>query len=63
MAPKPRRYTVKEAAYELDVTEQTVRSYLKDGDLKGNQVGKKRKWAIPAAEIAKFKKRYGYEET
>jgi excisionase family DNA binding protein len=61
MMTKQKNYSVKEAARELNVTEQTVRSYLKEGELKGSQIGKKKKWSISDAELTKFKKKYGYE--
>ena len=48
-------YAVGDAATILGVTEQTVRSYLKDGTLKGVKT-KKRRLLVPGDELVRFLK-------
>lgn len=47
-------YNVKEAAELLHVRIETVRKYLRDGQIKGFKVKGSKKWLIPTAEIKKL---------
>ncbi|MBI5416597.1 helix-turn-helix domain-containing protein [Candidatus Poribacteria bacterium] len=53
-------FTVKQTASFLNVTEQTVSKYLRDGILKGEKKGPKKKWHIKGEEIIKKRKEWGY---
>ena len=45
-------YTVGETARFLEVSEQTVRKYLRDGLLSGKKIG--RRWHVKGQSIKKF---------
>jgi excisionase family DNA binding protein len=49
-----RLYTVEEVVDMLKVHEQTVRRWLKSGDLHGVLLGRKSGWRIRAAELERF---------
>lgn len=55
-------YALKDAAIWLRVTEQTVASYLRSGDLKGKKIGPKGKWHVPGSELIRLRKKWGYDE-
>lgn len=46
-----KRYSAREAAQFLEVTEQTVQRYLREGELRGVRVGPKKKWYTLGKEI------------
>jgi excisionase family DNA binding protein len=58
---KNKFYTISEAAKFLAVTAQTVSKYLRDGDLKGQKKGPKKKWFIMGDEIITKRKKWGYD--
>ena len=45
-------YTVDEIAEKLDVAENTIRQYIKDGKLKGKKFGVK--WFVPSGAIREY---------
>ncbi|MEP2281311.1 helix-turn-helix domain-containing protein [Maribacter sp.] len=49
--PPKRKYTVKEAATKFNVTDLTVRNWIKKGYLKGDKIG--RRVLIDASELEK----------
>ena len=57
---KSRRYTVREAAALLDVTDQTVYRYLRNGSLSGSKMGPRGQWYVLGNEIAKKLREWGY---
>lgn len=61
---EPKRlYPLREAAMWLKVTEQTVASYLRDGDLHGKKIGPKGKWHVPGSELVRIRKKWGYDDS
>lgn len=56
-------YTAREAATFLDVTADTVKSYLRDGKLKGEQAGPKRQWRVRGAEVIRLLKEWKLDES
>jgi len=49
--PPKRKYTVKEAATKFNVTDLTIRNWIKKGYLKGDKIG--RRVLIDASELEK----------
>ncbi len=49
-----RWYTVEEIVDMLKVHEQTVRRWLREGELHGVLLGRKAGWRIRASELARF---------
>jgi excisionase family DNA binding protein len=47
-------YTVDQIATSLKVHEQTVRRWLRDGDLDGRNFGGKTGWRVPAHSLKAF---------
>lgn len=47
-------YTVEQIAAHLQVHEQTVRRWLRDGDLDGRSFGGKTGWRVPESAINAF---------
>jgi len=45
-------YTLKDLAAQLNVTERTMHSYIKDGKLKGQKIGGR--WQISESNLHKF---------
>lgn len=52
-----RWYTVEEIAQRLKVTDQTVRRWLKDGDLTGTNFSGRTGWRIREADVNAFLER------
>lgn len=52
---------VEDIAAELDVTEGTVRTWIREGKLHGGKVG--RDWRIPVEEYERFLQEYFYRDT
>lgn len=46
-------YTVEQAAKKLGVSQNTIRRYINDGEIKAEKVFKR--WRIPKSEIEKYK--------
>ena len=57
---KEKYYTVKDTAKFLEVTEQTVSKYVRNGNLKGEKKGPKQRWYILGGEIIRKRKEWGY---
>lgn len=51
-------YTIAQASVILNITNQTVFKYLKEGTLKGTQKGPKKKWYIKGTEIKRLLKKW-----
>jgi predicted site-specific integrase-resolvase len=51
-------YTARTASAFLDVTEETVKKYFKNGTLKGEQKGPKRQWHVRGSEIIRLLKEW-----
>lgn len=49
--------TVNQVAERLQVNEQTVRRWLREGDLVGAPLGGRTGWRIPESEVAAFLER------
>ena len=45
-------YTVDEIAEKLDVAENTIRQYIKEGKIKGKKFGVK--WFVPSGSIREY---------
>ena len=54
LADSERFLTVAEVADRLDVTRETVRRWLRSGQLQGFRVSKKAGWRIPHRSVAKM---------
>lgn len=54
LAEDERFLTVAEVADRLDVTRETVRRWLRSGQLQGFRVSKKAGWRIPHRSVAKM---------
>lgn len=53
---------VSEVAKIFDVEPATVREWLKDGDLRGNKIGKGHYWRVPESAVMELvNKKYGSE--
>jgi len=55
-----KRYSAREAAALLEVTEQTAQRYLRDGELQGQKIGPKKKWYTTGDAIIRVRKQWGY---
>jgi excisionase family DNA binding protein len=51
-------YTAEEAARLLGVKPDTVKSYLRNGSLKGVKVGPKRQWKVFGSELIRKQKEW-----
>lgn len=49
-----RLMSVEEVATQLDVTEETVRRWLRNGDLRGIRLSRKAGWRIREADLQAF---------
>lgn len=49
-------YTVEQIATQLQVHEQTVRRWLREGDLRGRNFGGKTGWRVPQTAMDEFLK-------
>jgi predicted site-specific integrase-resolvase len=57
-----RLYTAREAADLLEVIEDTVKRYCRNGDLKCRQIGPRKKWHVLGREISRVRKEWGYAD-
>lgn len=48
-------YTAREAATLLGITEATVKRRLREGSIKGVQVGPSKRWHVTGAEISRLR--------
>jgi hypothetical protein len=55
-------YPCREAADLLGVVEDTVKKYLRDGDLAGKQIGPKKRWHVQGSAILKKRKEWSLDE-
>lgn len=53
-----KRYTAREAAPLLEITEATVKKKCREEDIQGIQVGTKNVWMIYGSEILEVRKRW-----
>jgi len=53
-------HTTRQAADILEVTEQTVQNYLRNGDLRGRKLGPRKKWHILGSELLRVIRKWGY---
>ena len=47
-------YTTAEVAERLRVHPETVRQWLRDGEMRGTILGRKAGWRVPASELRRF---------
>ena len=55
-----KRYTARQAAIILRVTEPTVTRHLRNGDFRGSQLGPHKKWHVMGSELLRVMKKWGY---
>jgi predicted transcriptional regulator len=56
------RYSAREAADLLEVTEETVKKYCRNGKIKGKQIGPKKRWHVQGIEIVRLRKAWGLDD-
>jgi len=54
-------YAGHDAAKLLGVTEPTIKKYLKNGKLRGRQIGPKKKWHVKGAAIKRLRVEWGLD--
>ena len=54
-------YTARDAGNALGVTEQTMKSYLRSGKIRGKRVGPKSQWYVEGLEIARLAREWGLD--
>ena len=54
-------YTASEAAPLLEVTGPTVKEYLKNGTLRGRQIGFRKQWHVKGSEIQRLRRKLGLD--
>jgi len=58
---KDQLYSARKAADFLKVTAETVKKYCRTGKIKGKQLGPKKLWHVPGAEITRLHKAWGLD--
>ena len=51
-------YTVDDAARQLGVKAETVKTYLRQGSLKGVKVGPRKQWQVPGSELVRKRREW-----
>lgn len=60
MSTLPKMYSTKQISDMLGVTEQTVREWLKSGEMKGLKVGGRGQWRVSEDDLNNYlKERHG----
>jgi hypothetical protein len=56
-----KRYTSREAAALLEVTEETIKKYCRSGAMQGKQIGPKKRWFVLGSAVSKKRKEWGMD--